>query len=381
MSGGRTIGLVAMREIRERLRSKAFIASTLLILALLAVSAVIGRLFDPQRTFDYAVTAPAPPGLVVALEGAAEPFDDAKVKLRTVESAAAGRKLLDDGKVDALLILSTDRLVFRKNVDAQVAAVADSAVRAVRNELPPEPELTTATLRAPDDEPGDAALLVAYAGSLLLFMSLAFYGQWVVSGVVEEKSNRVVEVILSAVRPRDLLAGKVIGIGSLGFVQLVLVVGFAAALLLAGVFDAPASLGADVALVVPWFVLGYALYAVAYAIAGALAGNQQGAETAAQPVTYALLAVYFASYIVLAADAEGPLASFLTVFPLTAPLVLPARSALVGVPLWQHALAIVLVLAAIYALVRFAGRVYALGLLHGGSGLGLRAAWRIAREH
>ena len=70
-----------------------------------------------------------------------------------------------------------------------------------------------------------------------------------------------------------------------------------------------------------------------------------------------------------------------TVFPLTAPLVLPARSALVGVPLWQHGLAILLVVAAIFALVRFAGRVYALGLLHGGSGLGLRAAWRIAREH
>jgi hypothetical protein len=113
----------------------------------------------------------------------------------------------------------------------------------------------------------------------------------------------------------------------------------------------------------------------------ALASNQQNAETAAQPVTYALLTVYFASYIVLAADPEGTLASVLTVFPLTAPLVLPARSALVGVPLWEHALAIVLVLAAIYALVRFAGRVYALGLLHGGSGLGLRAAWRIAREH
>ena len=206
MSGSRTIALVAAREIRERPRSKAFIASTLLILALLVVSAVIGRLFDPQRTFDYAVTAPAPPGLVVALQGAAEPFDDAKVKLRMFESAAAGRKLLDDEKVDALLLLSTDRIVFRKNVDAQVAAVADSAVRAVRNGLPPEPELTTATLHSPDDEPGDAALLVAYAGSLLLFMSLAFYGQWVVSGVVEEKSNRVVEVILSAVRPRDLLA-------------------------------------------------------------------------------------------------------------------------------------------------------------------------------
>ena len=381
MSGRHAITLVATREVRERLRSKAFIASTLLIVALLAVSAVIGRLFDPQQTFDYAVTAPAPAGLATALQGAAEPFDDAKVKLRTVDSAAAGRRLLENGDVDALLLLPTDRLVFRKNVDVQVAAVADTAIRAVRNELPPEPELTTATLHAPDDEPGDAALLVAYAGSLLLFMSLAFYGQWVISGVVEEKNNRVVEVILSAVRPRDLLAGKVIGIGSLGLAQLVLVVGFAVGLLVGGVFDAPASLGADVALVVPWFVLGFALYAVAYAVAGALASNQQNAETAAQPVTYALLTVYFGSYIVLAADPEGPLASLLTVFPLTAPLVLPARSALVGVPLWQHGLAILLVVAAIVALVRFAGRVYALGLLHGGSGLGFRAAWRIAREH
>jgi ABC-2 type transport system permease protein len=381
MSGRRAITLVATREIRERLRSKAFIASTLLIVALLAVSAVIGRLVDPQQTFDYAVTAPAPAGLATALQGAAEPFDDAKVKLRTVDSAAAGRRLLENGDVDALLLLSTDRLVFRKNVDVRVAAVADTAVRAVRNELPPEPELTTATLHAPDDDPGDAALLVAYAGSLLLFMSLAFYGQWVISGVVEEKNNRVVEVILSAVRPRDLLAGKVIGIGSLGLAQLVLVVGFAVGLLVGGVFDAPASLGADVALVVPWFVLGFALYAVAYAVAGALASNQQNAETAAQPVTYALLTVYFASYIVMAADPEGPLASLLTVFPLTAPLVLPARSALVGVPLWQHGLAVLLVVAAIVALVRFAGRVYALGLLHGGSGLGFRAAWRIAREH
>jgi ABC-2 type transport system permease protein len=135
------------------------------------------------------------------------------------------------------------------------------------------------------------------------------------------------------------------------------------------------------ALVIPWFVLGFALYAVAYAVAGALASSQQNADTAAQPVTYALVAVYFAGYVVLAENADGPLASLLTVFPLTAPLVLPARSALAAVPLWQHALAVILVLGAIYALVRFAGRVYAHGLLHGGPGLGVRAAWRIAREH
>ena len=128
-------------------------------------------------------------------------------------------------------------------------------------------------------------------------MSLAVYGQWVVSGVVEEKANRVVEVILATTRPRDLLAGKVIGIGLVGLAQLALVAGLAAILLAAGVFDAPAALGASLALVTPWSVLGYALYAVAYAAAGALASRQQNADTAGQPVTYTLLAAYFAGYL------------------------------------------------------------------------------------
>jgi ABC-2 type transport system permease protein len=377
MTGRRAIGLVAWREIRERLRSKTFLASTLLILVLVGGSAGLARFASPEKTYRVAVTAPPPTGLAAALQRAARPFDDATVRLRVVDSTAAGRQLLEDEEVDALLLLSDDRLLFRDNVDPKAAAVADTAVRALRNELPPSPELTTATLHPPEQESDDAAALVAFAGALLLFMSLAFYGQWVISGVVEEKNNRVVEVILSAVRARDLLAGKVIGIGSLGFAQLVLVAALAVGLLVAGTFDAPTELGGDMALIVPWFVLGYALYAVAYAVAGALASSQQNAETAGQPVTYALIAVFWAGYATLASNAEGTLASLLTVFPLSAPLVLPARSALVGVPLWQHALAVVLVLAAIYTLVRFAGRVYAHGLLHGGSRLGLRAAWRL----
>jgi ABC-2 type transport system permease protein len=166
----------------------------------------------------------------------------------------------------------------------------------------------------------------------------------------------------------------------LGFAQLALVAGLAAALLVSGVFDAPAELGGDVALVIPWFALGFALYAVAYAAAGALASRQQNADTAGQPVTYTLLGVYFAGYVALSSAPEGLLAHALTVFPVSAPLVLPARSALVGVPLWEHALALVLVLASIYALVRFAGRVYAQGLLHGGSRLGVRAAWRLTQQ-
>ena len=246
--------------------------------------------------------------------------------LRIVASPAAGRRALEAEQVDALLLLREDRLVFRENVDAKAAAVADTAVRALRQHLPPAPELTAATLHPTDEETTDAEILVAIAGALLLLTSLAFYGQWVVSGVIEEKNNRVVEMILSTVRPRHLLAGKVIGIGLLGLAQLALIAGLAAVLLVAGVFDAPAGLGGSVVLVVPWFALGYALYAVAYATAGALASRQQNADTAGQPVAYTLVAVYFAGYVALSATSDGQLANVLTVFPLSAPLVLPARA-------------------------------------------------------
>jgi ABC-2 type transport system permease protein len=97
-------------------------------------------------------------------------------------------------------------------------------------------------------------------------------------------------------------------------------------------------------------------------------------------VTYTLLAAYFLGYIALSANSNGTLAHVLTIFPLTAPLVLPARSALVGVPIWEHALAVVFVLATIYALTRLAGLLYAHGLLHTGPRLSARAVWHATQQ-
>ena len=379
MSGRQAIRLIALREIRERLRTRAFLYSTVLLLLLVGGSTVLNSVVSREETYKVAVTAPAPQGLEGALQRAAKPFD-AKVRLTVVASTAVARKQLEAKKIDAVLLLPSDRLIFGTNVNKQLAAAADGAVRALRHHLPPAPELTVATLRPPDAKATDAALAVAYISALLLLMSLSVYGQWVLVGVVEEKSNRVVELILSTVRPRHLLAGKVIGIGLLGLGQLALVAGLASGLLIAGVFDAPASLGGSLALVIPWFALGFALYAVAYATAGALASRAQDANSAGQPVTYTLLAAFFIGYVALAANPDGLLANILTVLPPTAPLVLPARSALVGVPLWEHALAIVLVVSATYALVRLAGRVYAHGLLGNGPRAGLRAAWRMAHQ-
>ena len=353
-SSGRVISLVAWREIRERLRSPAFLWSTVIMLVIVGGSSAVPQVLETKTTYHVAVLAPAPRGLENALRRTTEPFG-ANVRLQVVGSAATGREQLAAKEVDALLLLREDRIVFRADVDPQLAAAADTAVGALRGHLPPAAELTTTTLERTGSETSeDAEAIVAMLGAALLLGSLAVYGQWVLAGVVEEKSNRVVELILSTVQPRDLLVGKVIGIGLLGLTQLALIVGLAASLLASGVYDAPTSLGRSIALVVPWFALGYALYAVAYAAAGALAAQQQDANSAGQPVTYTLLAAFFVGYAALTANADSAISHLLTVFPLTAPLVLPARSALVGVPLWEHALALVLVLGSIYMIVRLA---------------------------
>jgi ABC-2 type transport system permease protein len=378
MTGRRAIALVAWREIRERLRSRAFLVSTLILLVFVGATAGLEGAITPERTFHVAVTAPVPPTLDPALQRAAEPFQ-AKVELRTAGSVQAARRALEAEDVDAVLLLDDDRIVFRAEVDDDLAAVADTAVRAVRRRLPPAPELTAATLEPVGEQSSQAEVIVAAVGALAILMTLSVYGNWVLVGVVEEKSNRVVELILATVRPHHLLAGKVIGIGLLGLAQLTLAAGLAVVMLAAGVFNAPAELGGSVALVVPWFALGFALYAVAFAAAGALASRQQDAGSAGQPVALTLVAVYMAGYVALSEDADSAVSHALTLFPASSPIVLPARHALVGVPLWEHALAIVLVLAAIYALVRFAGRVYAHGLLYGGPRLGARAAWRLTR--
>lgn len=379
MNARQAIMLIAWREIRERLRSRAFLLSTLLMLVLVGASSALNSVVTKTQTYKVAVTAPVPRGLDAALQRAAKPFD-AKVRLRAVRSAAAGREQLTAKQVDVLLLLESSRIVFRANVDTKVAAVADTAVREVRNHLPPTPELVAVTLQPPEKKTTQARTAVAYVGSVLLLATLALYGQWVLTGVVEEKSNRVVELILSTVRPRHLMAGKVIGIGLLGLSQIALIGGLGSILLAAGVFDAPGSLGGSLALVIPWFALGFALYAVAYAAAGALASRQQDANSAGIAVTYSLIAAYFLGYVALASDKNGLLANLLTVFPPTAPLVLPARSALVGVPVWQHVLAIALVLVTTYALVRLAGRIYAHGVLRAGPRIGIRAALRLARQ-
>ena len=215
-----TISLVAWREIHERLRSRVFLYSTLLMLVVVGASSALPAFIDTTKTYRVAVLEPAPRELDVALRRAAQPFA-AKVKLQVLPAAAA-REQLKTSKIDALLVLSSNRIAFHDNIDPKLAAITDNAVRAVRRHLPPAPELTPVTIETSKAKSTDAEVLTAMLGASLLLATIAVYGQWVLTGVVEEKANRVVEVIVAAVRPRHLLAGKVIGIGLLGLAQVTL---------------------------------------------------------------------------------------------------------------------------------------------------------------
>ena len=335
-----------------------------------------------KPTYRVAVTAPAPPGLAAALSARRS-----RSTTRRCGCAWSPRRPPDGSR--SRPSRSTRCCSSRRtgsssatNVDAKAAAIADTAVRALRNQLPPAPELTTATLHPPETETDRRRRRWSrMLGSLLLLTSLAIYGQWVVSGVVEEKNNRVVELILSTVRPRHLLAGKVIGIGLLGLAQLALVAGLAAALLVAGVFDAPAELGGERRARHP--LVRARVRALRRRLRrrrrARLAASRTPTRRDSPSPTRSSPSTSPATSRSRATP-DGLLANVLTVFPLTAPLVLPARSALVGVPLWEHALAVVLVLVSIYALVRFAGRVYAQGLLHAGPRLHVRTAWRLTHQ-
>jgi ABC-2 type transport system permease protein len=218
--------------------------------------------------------------------------------------------------------------------------------------------------------------LAGLAVAILLFISIAVYGNLVAQGVVEEKSSRTIEVLLATVRPTDLLAGKISGIGFVGLLQLGLV--GAAALLAASLTKAvsiPALGVVEVASYLAWFLLGFALYASAYAAVAALVSRPEEVQSATTPVTVVLAVSYVLMFFALP-DPTGPLSTVLSLLPPSAPIFMPMRIAAGAAVPWQVGLAMALTVAAIIGVVWLAGRIYANSALHTGARVRLLDAFR-----
>lgn len=241
-------------------------------------------------------------------------------------------------------------------------------------------EPLTATSLSGDDPRDDTRELVAYAGLLLLYMAILLYGTWILTGVTEEKSNRVVEVLLSGLRPWQLLGGKILGIGFLGMAQFAgtIILGLFALQAVGGI-EIPDIGVASVVNLVIWFIIGFLLFAVMFGAAGSLVSRTEDAQTIAFPMSLVAVAGFFVS--ISALDDPGGMAAVIGTFvPLTAPFVVPVRAALQSIPVWQYAASVVLTLATIIAMVFVAGRIYRGALLRFGGRIKLREAWRGAVE-
>jgi ABC-2 type transport system permease protein len=198
----------------------------------------------------------------------------------------------------------------------------------------------------------------------------------VLSGVVEEKSSRTVEVLLARMPARNLLAGKIAGIGLLGLGQIVAtaIVALVAASL-ADSFDVPAVRGSVLAWAVVWFVLGYGLFATVFGTLGSLASRTEDASSVTGPVTIILVLGFLVSFAAIG-SADTTWARMVSWVPITAPLAMPNRIAMGATTWWDPVVAAFLTVAAIAGLVVLGGRVYTRAILHTGATLSLGEAWR-----
>jgi ABC-2 type transport system permease protein len=392
MSGA--LWLVARREVDARVRTRSFVVGTV-VSALVLVGFVLTQstVFDGDRRSVIGLN-----GQAISVTG--QLVSEARQvgrEVRTVEvtDLATGRDQVASGTLDALVsgapaaltVLVNhslddelrgvlNGLVRQQVLRGQLAAMEDTAALDVDGILRTVAEAhVTVRALSPEDTTRSARLSMALVVVALLYLALLLYGSLVAAAVVEEKSSRVVEFLLAAVRPRQLLAGKVVGLGLVGLVQLLAVgvVGLVAGWLVDVLPSFSSALNA-LAWGLLWYVLGFLLYATVFAAVGALVSRQEDVQSVLMPVTAVLVVAFVLGFAVLSRDPTGATTTVLSIVPLFSPILMPGRLALATVPFWQVALALALTLATIVVLGRLGGKVYQNSLLRKDSRISLRQA-------
>jgi ABC-2 type transport system permease protein len=395
MSSFEAVRLVAEREITTKMRSKAFIVTTIVTLALLVGFALVMKFIGGGSDATVGVTSQAS-ALAEPIKATAKQLGQT-VDVKTVDEKA-GRSQVSDGSLDALVVSDGKdgslRVVVKKDLDDSARSAFNVlAGQIVLNkeisDLGGDPAQVQAAVAGakvdvePLEEPypyQSAQLILGIVAGILIYMSLLLNGQLVAQGVVEEKSSRVVELLLSTIRPWQLMAGKVLGIGFVGLVQMVVIggVGIAAAL----GFDvlpipASAAVGTVIWLVV-WYLLGFLMYSLVFAGLAALVSRQEDVGGVITPALMFVILGYVIGISILPSQPDSPLAEVMSVIPVFAPTMMPMRLAMGGVPVWEQIVSVGLVLALIPALVWLAGRIYANAVMRSGARVKLKDALRPA---
>ena len=439
MSSWANIFTVARREYLVRARTRSFVLGTLLlvvgVIAIAFVPLIINRISSADST-DVAIAADEP-GLAdraassmgtllnASATGTTPASTDAKPAyvLTVVTDVDAARARVLEGSLDALLVidrgadgelaftlyakdLSDGRTPTLAHQAATAFAVSDRLDRFGVQAADRAALFAPATLELRSPDPADTEAIkdisagvsegmLGFGMTILIFMIIIMYGTWVAMSVVEEKSSRVMEVVLNAATPLQLLTGKVVGVGGVAFTQYVAVVaaGLVALLLQGPVTSAVA--GDAVAVELPqgltpvmllafaaYGVLGFLLFASLYAAAGSLVSRQEDVNSVVMPMTLIstvgyMVGVYSSMGLI---DSHAGWIVGLTLVPLTSPFMMLGRIATGEAAPWEVVVSLALLLLAIAGALWVAARIYAVGVLLYGSRPGTRTVWRLLRE-
>ena len=386
------VRLVAEREMRTRLRSKAYRITTVVLVVIVVALAVVMDIVNGRNTtahvgFTEQAAALRPHVTAVATSLGQD------VATTQVPDTRTGRQQLRSGKLDALVLAMQGndlRVVVEKKLDPQLESTLTSAAgqvtldqkitalggdpASVAADVSQASVAVTAMEPAPHFNP--QRLAVGSVAGILIYLALLGTGMSVAQGVVEEKASRVVELLLATIRPWQLMAGKVLGIGLVGLLQ-VAVVGVAG--VLAGQLTGALSLSISatagvVAWLVVWFILGFTLYSLVFAGLGALVSRQEDLGGATAPATMFLVVGYVVGISVLPSTPDQPIVAIMSLIPAFSPTLMPMRLAMGGVPLWQTLLSLALAVACVPLLVGVTGRLYRNGVVRTGARLRLREA-------
>ena len=386
MSAGRAIREVARRELVERWRSRAMRVSFAILLVLVVAAAAAATLADKGTpTDDFGLVGARAAAVAPALR-LADRAERRDTRIHSLPDRAAAERAVRAGDVDVAIV--GDRLIVKESRSDAAVQVAQRALagqtaltRLQEAGLTRQQALEAIAPRPlpvdvldPDarDRERDTGMLGV--GVLLLFAMLLISGQAVAASVTEEKSSRVIELLLTTLPPRRLLAGKVLGVGALGVAQLAAVcaAGLASARITGGE-GLPPSAPETVALVVVWFVLGFAFYSVAYAALGALVSRQEDLEATTAPVNLLIIGAYIGAMAAID-NPDGAWAQIAAFLPPLAPMVVPTRVVLGDMGALGLVAAIALELVATFLLIGLAARIYERSVLRIGAPISLRSA-------
>jgi ABC-2 type transport system permease protein len=387
---------VAAREIRTRSRTKVFRVITGILVAAAIIGPIAAAVWPESGDDLREVTV----GLVDVDEATQQQIvalaeGDLNITFQdyTGVPPAEVDQALSDGDIEVALEPGPT-LVWDRETDFEIAGVLFTVLQQqhvlVKGRALGLSEGDIAQLLTPlqvqerfadqPDKSDDVAMGVAFLGLMAAFLLPQTFGQLTMLSVVEEKSTRVVEVLLGHLRPRTLLLGKVLGLGALAVAQLVVVMGgLTAALLLTNTIDIPSSVWRFVPIIVVSILGGLAIYNTFFALLGSLISRQEDAAQVIMPTLLPLIAGYFVGQAAVFGNAETTLVKVLTLFPLTAPMLLPVRVARDAIAPWEIAVSLGMLTLGVWLLIRIAGRVYEFTLLQTGSRVSWDQVLRLSR--